>query len=140
LEVTLVRPSPAATTEVEAILVASTQPEGDASSAGTSEPREARAESWTSGSHLAWVGSWVSRGARWKSAKLVTKEPRRARRSDHLGWRSNDHPLFWGGLTTWARCLTASWGQRWKAQGNTRCRQWYGHGSDTGRAILQKNV
>jgi hypothetical protein len=120
--VTLVRPSPVATTEVEAILVAPTQPKGEVSSAGTSEPREARAESWTSGSRLARVGSWVSRGARWKSAKLVTKEPRRARWSDRLGWWSDDHPLFWGSLTTWARGLTASWGQRWKARGNTRCR------------------
>jgi hypothetical protein len=106
--VTLVRPSSVATTEVEAVLVAPTQPKGDASSAGTLEPWEARAESWMSRLRLAWVGSWASHGAWWKSAKLVTKELRRARRSDHLGWQSDGHPLFWGSLTAWARGLTTN--------------------------------
>jgi hypothetical protein len=40
-----VRPSLAATAEVEVRLVAPAQPEGDTSSAGMPEPREARAES-----------------------------------------------------------------------------------------------
>jgi hypothetical protein len=51
-----VRPLPVATADVEAVRVAPTQPEGDASSArgrvGTSVPQEAWSESWTPRSHV----------------------------------------------------------------------------------------
>jgi hypothetical protein len=46
--VPLVWPSSVATAEVEAMSVALAQPKGDTSCAGTPEPREAWAESWSS--------------------------------------------------------------------------------------------
>jgi hypothetical protein len=50
------------TAEVEAVLVALAQPEGDTSSAGMLEPWKARTESWTSRPRMARVESWVLRG------------------------------------------------------------------------------
>jgi hypothetical protein len=61
--VPLVRPSPAVTVEVEVVPVAPAQPEGDASSVGMPELREARVESWTSGLRMSRVESWAPCGA-----------------------------------------------------------------------------
>jgi hypothetical protein len=81
-----------ATAEVEMVLVALAQPEGNVSSAGMLEPQEARAQSWRSGSRKAQVESWTLRGAqptswvlrggtievvsgaRWKSMKHTTRK------------------------------------------------------------------
>jgi hypothetical protein len=92
----MVRSSPAVTVEVEVVPVAPAQPEGDASSAGMPELREARVESWTPSLRMARVESWEPRGARQKSVKQATKKSRRAERSDHLGWWSDHQPLFHG--------------------------------------------
>jgi hypothetical protein len=51
------------TAEVEPVLVAPTQPEGDVSSAGVLELQEAEVESWTTGPCMARVKSWVPRWA-----------------------------------------------------------------------------
>jgi hypothetical protein len=51
-----VRPSLAATADVEAVPVAPTQPEDDVM------PLEIWVESWTSEPHVVWVESWPSQG------------------------------------------------------------------------------
>jgi hypothetical protein len=67
-----VQPSLAATSEVEEVLVALTQFEGDMSDAGMLEPREARVESWMSGPREARVESSVPRRARWMLVRQPT--------------------------------------------------------------------
>jgi hypothetical protein len=84
------------TANVEAVLVAPAQSEGDASSVGVLVPREAWVESWTPGPRVLRVKLWVPRGARQKLTRPVMKEPRGGGRSDRPGWRSDHHPLFLG--------------------------------------------
>jgi hypothetical protein len=94
--VPLVRPSPSATADIEAVSVAPTQPEGDVSSArgraGTPVAQVARSESWMPGPRVTRMESWTPRGVRPKAMKQAMQEPRRVGRSDRLGWRSDHRP------------------------------------------------
>jgi hypothetical protein len=64
-----VRPSPAVTTNVEAVSVTPAQVKGDASSAETSVSWVVHLESWTPRPRVVRVESWAPCGARPKSAK-----------------------------------------------------------------------
>jgi hypothetical protein len=144
------RHSPAATTEVEVVPVALTQSEGDASSAGTPEPREAHAKSWTPGR----VGRNQNRGRRVGCGGCHQSRQQRSHEGSGgltaWGGGRTANLSSLGGLTanlcsgrdrTPRTCgLSASYGQRWKARGNTGRRQWCGHGSHAERVVLQKNV
>jgi hypothetical protein len=105
-----IQPSSVATADVEAVPLATTQSEGDTSSAagraGMSEPRVARPESWTPEPCVARVemraprgaplNSWMPHRRRSKSVKQATKDLRKAWLSDRLGSRSDCQPLYGG--------------------------------------------